>query len=496
MTVARFWRRALIASLVLTLCLVPAAAQTPQIEPLASPVATDPIPHDAIRVCSDCEFASMQDAIDAAPSGATIVVQGGSFDATVHITQPVRLVGEDWPVIDARHEGTGVLIESDDVIFEGFEVRNSGRSFDKEDSGIYIEGQRVQILNNRVLYTLFGINAATAHDLVVAGNYITGQKDISEGLRGDGIKVWYSHRTKIYRNEVTDSRDLLVWYSNEVQVYENVVTHSRYGFHFMNSDDGYAARNEVVNNSVGVYLMYGKRIIIEDNLLQGSRGPSGHGLGLKEVDGVVVRGNIIYDNRIGIYIDNSPFSYNVYGEFYDNLIAFNDSGLGVLPSARSNLYQNNSFVENLEHVSVLGMGQLNEGNQWSINGRGNFWSDYDGFDSDGNGVGDVPYRSENLSERLMRSYPELQLFRFSLAETAVDFAAEAVPLFSTEPILIDEGPLVRPETPQNAPSPHQEDNQARTTLWSVGLLAGVTCVLWWGTSSRRHAIDAADSPER
>src|SRR5699024_604828 len=198
---------------------------------------------------------------------------------------------------------------------------------------------------------------------------------ISEGLRGDGIKVWYSHRVVVHDNHVTRSRDLLIWYSNECDVYDDLVTDSRYGFHFMNSDDGFASRNSLVDNSVGIYIMYGKRFTEEDNLMQNSRAPSGHGLGLKEVDGIDVVGNVIYDNRIGIFNDNSPFSMSVFGIFRNNMIAYNDIGVGVLPSARANIYYENSFVENLEQVTVLGCGELSDGNVWQQNGVGTYWSD-------------------------------------------------------------------------------------------------------------------------
>lgn len=454
---------------------------------IARPVEIDPIPDDAIYVCDSCEQQDPQAAIDAAPDGSTIVVQGGSWPALT-INHPLRLVGEDWPLIDLGGEGTGITIASDDVTVEGFDIRNSGRSFDKEDSGIYFEGQRTRILNNRMTQVLFGVNGATGHDSVIAGNYVEGHDGINEGLRGDGIKVWYSQRVQIHNNHVTNSRDLLVWYSNECDVYENLVTHSRYGFHFMNSDDGFARNNEIVNNSVGIYIMYGKRFTIENNLLQGSRGPSGHGLGLKEVDGVDVINNVIYDNRVGVYNDNSPFSMNVYGNFRGNLIAFNDIGVGVLPSARANVYVKNSFVENLEHVSILGTGELSAGNQWSINGEGNYWSDYSGYDADGDGVGDLPYNNTAKVEELRRSHPNLQLFRFSLAETAIDFASEAMPFIAGKPILVDEHPLVSPVHPTGVPDVYVKDSASQSLIVSAALLLAVAGVFWWGTMPSRRKV--------
>lgn len=466
------------------------ASASPQTD-LVLEVETDPIPDDAIRVCEDCEQNDLQATIDSASEGAVIVVEGGEWPPLT-INTPLRLVGLNLPLIDAKSEGSGIVIASDDVSVEGFDIRNTGRSFDKEDSGIYFEGQRNRILNNRMTEVLFGVNGATGHDSVIAGNYVRGHEGISEGLRGDGIKVWYSHRVQIHNNHVTRSRDLLVWYSNECDVYENFVTDSRYGFHFMNSDDGVASRNALVDNSVGIYIMYGKRFTVENNLMQNSRGPSGHGLGLKEVDGVDVIGNVIYDNRIGIFNDNSPFSMNAYGIFRNNLIAYNDIGVGVLPSARANIYYENSFVENLEQVTVLGGGELSDGNVWNQNGLGNYWSDYNGYDADGNGIGDVPYRNAAMSEQLRRSHPELQLFRFSLAETSIDFASQAVPLFERNAVLEDSRPLVKPVVPTGAPEIQGNETAVRTGAISVTLILGVAATMWWATRPSRAAAELSE----
>jgi nitrous oxidase accessory protein len=470
-----------------------AAAQTPESTPVA--VDTTTIPDDALRVCaSGCDFASIEDALAAATPGATVVVDGGSWSGPLEITASVRLVGLNGATIDGHGEGTIVRISAPDVVLQGFTIQHSGSNFDKEDSAVYVEAERVQVLDNQLLDTLFGVNAATAHDGVIARNYILG-KDVDMGVRGDGIKVWYSHRMQITGNEVERSRDLLVWYSNDVLVADNTVFDGRYGFHFMNSDNGVAERNSMVNNSVAIYLMYGRNFVIRDNLLQGSRGPSGQGLGLKEIDGVLVEGNIVYDNRIGIFIDNSPLSPNVYSHFRENLIAYNDQGFGVLPSSRNNVLSRNSMIDNLEQVAILGSGQMGD-NAWSEEGVGNFWSDYAGYDADGDGIGDLPFRSEQLSEQVMDAWPNLQLFRFSVAEAAVDFGSRAVPMFRQEPKFTDEHPLISPVIPANAPRPADTANATMTSVWSLAMLLAAAGVVWWGVRGTRHREISRPTPAR
>ena len=455
----------------------------------------------ALVVCETCEYVSIEAALADAPAGSTIKVRGGDYAGPLVINQSVHLIGIDAPVIDGHDQGTVVRIEASDVTIEGFTIQNSGRNFDKEDSAVYVEGERVSILDNQMLDALFGVNAALAHDLLIEGNTIVGQ-DVEMGIRGDGIKVWYSHRTRIISNTIRQSRDLLVWYSDDVEIRENTVHSGRYGFHFMNSNNGIAEHNRLYDNSVGIYLMYGKGFIIRDNLLQGSRGPSGHGIGLKEIDQVEVEGNIIYDNRIGAFIDNSPLSPLVTNTFRRNLFSYNDIGIGLLPSTHDTLFSENSFVDNQEQVSVLGGGSTGE-IQWSENGRGNFWSDYAGYDADGDGIGDIAFRSERLSEQLMSSWPILRLFRFSPAEAAVDFGAKAVPMFRQDPVVIDEYPLVEQVFPANAALPAHVPDRTSAQVQAIGMLAVVFAVFMWAwrgsrfpTSIRRNGEPHAKRGER
>src|SRR5690606_37386932 len=136
--------------------------------------------------------------------------------------------------------------------------------------------------------------------------------------------------------------------------------------------------NELAGNSVGVYLMYSKRISLTRNHMRNNRGASGYGIGLKDCDDIAIIDNEVIANRVGVYIDNSPSSLGSTGLFDSNLIANNEIGLLATPNTPDNAFTGNAFVENEEPAATHGRGRL-AGNSFAGERDGNYWSDYAGF---------------------------------------------------------------------------------------------------------------------
>jgi ABC-type multidrug transport system ATPase subunit len=168
------------------------------------------------------------------------------------------------------------------------------------------------------------------------------------------------------------------------------------------------------------------------------------------MDGVEAEDNRFIGNRLGIYVDSSPNAIDVYNHFTRNRIAFNDVGVALLPMVKRNLFHDNSFDDNQEQVAVLGNGSL-EGNSFTVDGRGNYWSDYRGYDKDGDGIGDLPYRSQSFFENLMDRQPKLRLFVYSPAQQALEMTSRAVPSVQPRPKFQDDAPLLR-AAPLNVPA--------------------------------------------
>lgn len=387
-----------------------------------------------------------------AEPGATVRVPPGVYRGPLAIDRPVRLEGGGRVTIDGGGQGDVVVITAGGVEMRGFTIRGTGHQLYQENAAVRVTGGPVVIEDNVLEDVLFGIDLHSSPGSVIRGNTIS-SKPLDLGVRGDAIRLWWSADAVVEDNHVRGARDVIVWYSERVAVRRNTVEDGRYGLHSMYSKHLTMEENVLRDNSVGVYLMYSKDVVIRRNTLAGNRGPSGYGLGLKDSDDVLCEDNLIAKNRAGIFVDNTPFTIGTYGRFTRNVIAFNDIGVSMAPSARRNEVWSNAFLENEEQVAVLGRGNL-EQNAFSLGGVGNFWSDYPGYDLDADGVGDLPYRAASLFEDLMGREPKLRLFVNGPAQQAVDLAARALPSVRPEPKFEDPAPLMAPP-PTGAPTPER-----------------------------------------
>ncbi len=148
------------------------------------------------------------------------------------------------------------------------------------------------------------------------------------------------------------------------------------------------------------------------------------------------------------------------------------SASGSCPSVRHNTFVDNAFVDNTEHVALTARGQLRD-ITWAVDGRGNYWSDYAGYDANRDGVGDLPYRSQRLFESLTDEHPSLRLFTFGPAAMAIDFAAKAFPETRPETKLEDPTPLMSAPVSPYLPATGSISSGSRFALGAAGLVAVV-----------------------
>jgi nitrous oxidase accessory protein len=390
----------------------------------------------------------LQDLVDAAPAGSVLKLPAGHYAGPVTLTKPLTIEGGGAVTIDAGDRGTVFSLATSGATLRGLHLTGSGDSHDTDDSCLDVRGNGNTIEDLVLDNCLFGIDLKQSNDNVLRGNRVR-SKPFEIGVRGDGLRLWYSHRNLIERNLIVDSRDMVAWYSNGNTYRGNTGMRSRYSIHFMFANDNVVEDNRFYDNAVGVYFMYTNGGVLRRNLISHATGATGMAVGFKEASNTVIEDNEFIYCAIGIGSDVSPFEPDSHIHIRNNRFAFNGIGLKFNSELGGNIVTGNSFEGNLTNVIQAGRGKGNS-NEW----RGNHWDDYAGFDRNGDGRGDTPYELYAYADQIWIEQPVAQFFKTAPVLELLDFLERLAPFSSPELTLRDPEPrFVKPQRPATLKPP-------------------------------------------
>ncbi|MFN2377553.1 MAG: nitrous oxide reductase family maturation protein NosD, partial [Candidatus Binatia bacterium] len=341
-------------------------------------------------------------------------------------------------VLEGSRTGTVLDVEAEGAVVENLAIVGTGSRHTSEDSAVRLRGRHNLLSRLFLDQVLFGAVLEGCVECRVERVHVAGREGITE-MRGDGVKIWESHGSTVSHCLVERSRDLVVWYSRNVTLEGNVVRDSRYGTHFMYAHDATVRGSAVIDNIVGIFVMYSARVDVQGNVLAGAKGPAGVGLGFKDSDSVTVRGNWIVGNTVGMYVDQTPRRPEDPLVIEGNVVAVNSIGLRMHAQPHGVHIRGNDLHDNAETAQVDGGGDATTA-EWT----GNYWSDYQGFDLDDDGTGDVAWQVKRLSSELTDTHPTLKLLRGTAVLAALDAVARAVPVLTTRLLLSDPSPAMSP----------------------------------------------------
>ncbi|MBL8791990.1 MAG: nitrous oxide reductase family maturation protein NosD [Rhizobiales bacterium] len=380
----------------------------------------------------------LQELIDATPEGGVARPPAGIYEERIVISKSIELDGSNGVVIDGGGKGTVFELAADKSTIRNLTIRNSGRLHNALDAGLRVKGDFNVIKDVHIEDSLFGLDLHEADNNVIRRTTIT-SKDMPLELRGDSVRLWYSHDNRLEDNDVSHSRDFVVWYSHGNRLTGNRIRGNRYGIHFMYANENHMTGNEIADCVVGVFLMYSNDITVENNRLMRSWGASGMGVGFKESSGVRIANNSILGNAVGIFLDISPYDPDSLNTFEGNEISYNGTGVEFHTDWEGNLFKHNTFSSNFTQIAVRGGGTaLRE--TW----KGNYWDDFAGFDGDGDSRGDSPYEIYSYADRIWMENREANFFRGGFALEALDFIERLAPFSEPRLLLREKQPLMSP----------------------------------------------------
>ncbi len=398
----------------------------------------------------DCNYTSIQRAIENASDGNIIFVKNGTYYENVVVNKTINLKGEDRnaTIIDGMGEDDVINLSANNIVVKNFTIRNSGNEgYPSHDSGIKIKSVNNVIVNNLIINNTYGIYAHQGGNNIYNNeikNYVSffqcgsntitnnslsdmtfynSDNNIIENNNFSGKLEYYASKNNEIRNNVFQSAGIILrgdvsdhfrthtmennilngkpiyYYKNLIDfiVPENaaqvIVTHS----------DNVTIKNLNCTASKPIQLFYSNNCKLFNNSLHNG------GMFLTKSDENFIYENLISNGGYGIKLYQSikneifnnsiwdmDFQFFLSSESTNNIFVnntiweSNNYGIYILSSSNNTIHHNN-ILDILHPVVIYDSEEL-----WDNGiGEGNYWSDYQGLDNGansrvaGDGVGDT-----------------------------------------------------------------------------------------------------------
>jgi nitrous oxidase accessory protein len=386
-----------------------------------------------VDVSPDGPVRSVGAALLAVARNGTIIVHAGSYrEPTIVVRAPVTIQGDGWPVLDGEHQRQIMTIAADSVTVRGLHFRNVGVAFTEDLAAIKVLRARAcTISGNEFDEAFFGIYLQQSQGCVIDHNVLrsTNPRDATSG---NGIHLWNSRDVTIADNRITGHRDGIYFeFVRQAHVRGNVSEGNlRYGLHFMYSDSCDYTANDFRRNGAGVAVMYSHFVRMTANRFEDNSGAAAYGLLLKEIADAHLERNVFRHDATGLFADGATRVVAIHNDFLDNGWA-----VKLQSSTEDAFFSANNFAGNTFDLVT------NTRNN-TATFTGNYWSAYEGYDIDHDGVGDIAFRPVRLSSVIVAgNEPALILLRSSFL-SLLDAAERVLPALTPDG-LADTAPSMR-----------------------------------------------------
>jgi len=382
----------------------------------------------------------LQDAIDNAPTGATLKLSPAIFIGNIIIDKPITIIGkENGVIIDGNNNGTIITINSSHVELKNLTIINSGNTMYQLDSAIKIEKAKdVTIDSCKILNSLYGIDMLMVEDSKIINNYITSKKeDIS--LRGNALKVWYGHHNLFEGNTINKVRDVTFTHSNSNTIQNNIFKNNRFALHVNFSEKNIIRNNSFLYNSVALMFMGTDDTKVINNSINSSTGAAGIGVMVQGVHNFLLKDNNISYNAQAIYIDSKSTEEGMKRFIKNNNISYNKEAIHFHAIKKNNTIINNNIYANIEDIVKSSRGMKTRENLIEHN----YWSKYTGFDRDSDNIGDNKHQIYQYADQLWHYNHKIKFFYASPVMTLMNFLSQLAPFVEPVFLLEDTKPVFK-----------------------------------------------------
>lgn len=377
---------------------------------------------------------ALQAALGRADPGATLILDPGTHAGPLVIDRPVRLVGRPGAVVAGDGSGSVVRIDAPDVSLRGLTIVGSGLALAEEDSAVFVTARaaRAVIEGNTLRDNLIGVYLKGPAEARVLDNEIIGRRDAWVNRRGNGVQIWNATGAAVVGNRFRYGRDgVFVTTARRVRFDANHFADLRFAVHYMYSHDGRVSDNVSRGNHLGYALMYSDRVSVRGNLSDGDRD---HGILMNFANHGRVEGNTVRGGAEKcLFVYNANRNHIRHNRFRDCAIGIHHTG------SAGNVVAGNAFIGNRTQVKYVGTRDL----IWAEAGRGNYWSDNPGFDVNGDGIAERPYRPNDIMDAIVWRQPLAAVLQRSPAAAVLRWAQSVLPGLTPGGV-VDPAPLMAP----------------------------------------------------
>ncbi len=351
---------------------------------------------------------NLQQIIDSAKQGDVIILAEGIYKGNFVISTPYLSLTSIKPhkaIIDGSGKGNSLTVTAPNVDISNLTIKNSGIIVSDENAGIYMAENATggKIRNNRIIGNLFGISLHGSSSVHVYDNFISGSRNPQWSERGDGVRMWNVYDSIIENNKFEHGRDgIFITVSSRNILRNNIMHDLRFAIHYMYANNNQVTGNRSYNNKIGYALMYSNKLKVWDNISLNDRD---HGIMFNFVHGSIVRDNAVKGRKTS-QEGKCAFLYNATGNvFTGNYLEGCAIGIHYTAGSKNNKITGNIFINNRYQVKYVGT----KYQEWSENGRGNYWSDNTSFDLNGDGISDSIYKPNSITDQIMWTIPSAKL---------------------------------------------------------------------------------------
>jgi nitrous oxidase accessory protein NosD len=330
-------------------------------------------------------------------------------------TLPIKREGRMYTFTNEIFNYT-LEVQCDNVVIDGAGFALQGID---DHTGITLSNRRkVTIKNMNISQFDVCISITKSSNIIIMENNMSHKA---------GIEFDYSNYCQIVRNSMSNH----VYGSTS---FSNIVGNTFTGAAYVQigGDNNTISENRFKGDATSIKLSgshSAKHNTISNNTIEAG---GGDGINLSP-DSIfnTVYGNNITGKSCGIKIrcshDNTVhenyLANNGYGIYLENPRRFQDTR-----TARSHLntFYHNNLTDNTENVHIETTSQGDTfPNFWDNGKEGNYWSDYNGTDANGDGIGDVPYI---LNSNNTDNYPFCARAALPIVPAALPIVPAALPI--------------------------------------------------------------------